>query len=270
MNESGAPTPFEQFLVTAAREYNDGEVTFVGFHWPMLAARIARLTHAPDLVVVYECGVIEDALTPVLSTSPSDLRAAFASPYCGTSVDALYGWLGRGRVTRTMLEAPIVDRRGNVNTTVVGDYDAPKVRLPGSGGGTELAALGRGLTLLCASSSARSFPERTVDYVTSPGYLRRPGERDAGGYPAGTGPKVLLTPLGRFTIDDDAGIAVDALHPGVTWTQAQECFAWFDAAPPAPPRVLPDVTDAELHAVRRVLEDARVSRYTLPGEGRAA
>lgn len=140
---TGHATPFESFLVTAAREFVDGEVTFVGFHWPMLAARIARRTHAPDLVVVYECGVVEDTETPVLATSPSDLRAAVGSPYAGSSLDALYGWLGRGRVTRTFLEAPIVDRRGNVNTTVVGSYDAPRVRISGSGGGTELAALGR-------------------------------------------------------------------------------------------------------------------------------
>jgi glutaconate CoA-transferase subunit B len=258
------PTPFERFLVTSAREFVDGEVTFVGFHWPMLAARVARRTHAPDLVVVYECGVVEDAGTPVLATSPSDLRAAVGSPYWGTSIDALYGWLGRGRVTRTFLEAPIVDRRGNINTTVVGPYDAPRVRIAGSGGGTELAALGAGLTLLCASAHPRSFPERTVDYITSPGYLRGEGERDERGYPPDTGPRLLVTPLGRFTVDDRCGITVDALHEGVTWAEARRCFSWLPPEPPTPRPVLPPPTDRELAAVRAVLGEARAAHYVLP------
>ncbi|WP_166459474.1 CoA-transferase [Amycolatopsis pithecellobii] len=263
-------TLFERFLVTAAREYADEDVAFVGFHWPMLAARIARRTHAPNLVAVYESGVVEDAATPTLSTSPSDLRAAVGSPYWGTCFDALCGWLARGRVTRTVLGAPIVDRRGNVNTTVVGDYDAPRVRLPGSGGGTELAALGRGLTLLSTSTSARGFPRRIVDYITSPGYLREPGERRAHGYPDGTGPKVLITPLGRFAVNDADGITADALHTGVTWAQARECFTWFPAEPPASLRVLPDPSEQELAAAHAVLDEARASHYLLPGEGRAA
>lgn len=264
------PTPFEHFLVTAAREFVDGEVTFVGFHWPMLAARIARRTHAPDLVVVYECGVVEDAETPTLSTSPSDLRSAVGSPFVGTSLDALYGWLGRGRVRRTFLEAPIVDRRGNVNTTVVGSYDTPRVRISGSGGGTELAALGRGLTLLCASTHPRSFPEATVDYITSPGYLRRPGERAELGYPAGTGPQVLVTPLGRFTLDDREGIAVQALHEGVTWDRARACFRWLPAQPSAPPPTLAAPDAHELAVARSVLAEARTAHYVLPDEGVAA
>jgi glutaconate CoA-transferase subunit B len=263
------PTPFERFLVTAARELVDGEVAFVGFHWPMLAARVARRTHAPDLVVVYECGVVEDAAAPALATSPSDLRAAAGSPYCGTSLDALYGWLGRGRVTRTLLEAPIVDRRGNINTTVVGPYDTPRVRIAGSGGGTELAALGPGLTLLCASTHPRSFPEQTVDYITSPGYLRREGERAERGYPDGSGPRVLVTPLGRFTVDDRAGIAADALHPGVTWERARVCMTWLPAEPLPPTRELPEPTGTELAAVRAVLAEARAAHYVLPAEAGA-
>jgi glutaconate CoA-transferase, subunit B len=229
----------------------------------MVAARVARRLHAPDLVVVYEAGVVEDQITPELSTSPSDLRAAARSAFCGSSLDALYGQLGRGRVNRTVLEAPIVDRRGNVNTSVVGSYDQPKVRLPGSGGGTELGAFGRGLTLLSASSEARSFPEH-VDYITSPGYLHAPGERRRLGYPSGRGPKVLITPLGRFTIGDVSGVEPEALHPGVTWDQMRSTCTWLPAQASVDIRELPAPTPAELEVVRGVLRDARQTAYRLP------
>lgn len=255
--------PFERFLLTAAHELHDGEVCFVGFHWPMVVARIARRLHAPNLVVVYEAGVVEDSLTPQLSTSPSDLRSAVGSAYCGGAIDALYGQLGSGRVERTVLEAPIVDRRGNVNTTAVGPYDQPTVRLPGSGGGTELASLGRGLTLLSASSNARSFPEQ-VDYVTSPGYLGAAGQRRRLGYPAGRGPEVLITPLGRFSIDDAHGIAPVALHPGVTWAGVRDVFVWLPEEPPEVLSTLAEPSMTELEVVRGVLRDAEESHYRIP------
>ncbi|MEV7230743.1 CoA-transferase [Polymorphospora sp. NPDC051019] len=256
--------PFEWFLINAAREFRDGEVTFVGFHWPMVAARIARHLHAPDLVVVYECGIVEDRLTPQLSTSPSDLRAAVGAPMCGGSMDALYSWLGRGRVARTFLEAPIVDRRGNVNTTVVGDYDRPTVRLPGSGGGTELGSLGRGLVLLSTGDRARAYPER-VDYVTSPGHLSGPGERERLGYPAGRGPEVLLTPLGRLTFDSREGFVPAALRPGVSWQEARACFRWLREEP-GELSELPEPTAEEVAATRHVLREAREMRYRLPAD----
>lgn len=254
---------FGQFLITAAREVTDDDVALVGFHWPMVATRIARLTHAPNVTAVYESGVVETVLTPELPTSPADLRAAAGSAYCGSSTDALFAWLGRGRVTRTLLEAPIVDRRGNVNTTVVGPYDRPAVRMPGSGGGTELASMGRGLTLLTASQDPRSFPER-VDYITSPGYLRAPGDRQRYGYPDDRGPRTLITPLGRFCIDDTDGVRVEAVHEGVTTRDLRACFRWLDAAPPKVLPVLPAPTAAEVNALAQVLDSARRSHYRLP------
>lgn len=255
--------PFEQFLLTAAREFKDGTVCFVGFHWPMVAARIARLLHAPNLVVVYENGIVEDGLTPELATSPSDLRVAEGAPVSGGSIEALYGWLGSGRVQHTVLEAPIVDRRGNVNTTVLGTYDDPKVRLPGSGGGTELGSLGRGLTLVCASSHRRSYPER-VDYITSPGYLRASGQRRRLGYPDDRGPKILITPLGRFTLSDESGIEADAVHANVLWNDVREVFTWLPQSEPDDLRELPTPSHEELRAVRAVLEEAQRSLYRLP------
>lgn len=254
------PHPFERFLLTAAKEFRNGDICFIGFHWPMVAARIARRLHAPDLVCVYEAGVIEDSLTPELSTSPSDLRSAVGAAYCGGAIDALYGELGSGVVERTVLEAPIVDRRGNVNTSVVGSYDQPRVRLPGSGGGTELGALGRGLTLLCGSVHPRSFPLR-VDYITSPGHLDAAGQRERLGYPVGRGPKVLITPLGRFVIDDTDGVQADAVHEGVSAADLSSAMTWLSEPTTTQ---LPDATADEIDVVRAVLDEARASGYRLP------
>lgn len=256
-----APFEFVRFLVTAAREFSEDDVCFVGFHWPMVAARIARRLHAPSLTVVYEAGVVEDTLTPELSTSPSDHRSAVDSPMCSGSLDALYAWLNRGRVTRTFLEAANVDRRGNVNTTVIGDYADPTVRMPGSGGGTELGSFGRGLTLLSPSTAPRNFPE-AVDYITSPGYLDRPGRRAENGYPP-RGPEKLLTPLGEFSFDDESGLTVRSLHHGVTGDDVRACFRWIDSVEPTADPIAPP-TAREIEAVHHVLDEAAAMRYLMP------
>lgn len=257
------PTRFERLLVTGARLLAPDGVYFVGFHWPMLIMRIARRLHAPSAFVVYEDGIVEDRLTPVLPTSPSDLTAADGAATCAGSLEALYMWLGGGRVDMALLDAPIVDRRGNVNSTVVGDYERPKVRLAGSGGGTELAGLARSLMLVSSSANPRSYPER-VDYVTSPGYLGGRGERARLGYRAGTGPTWLVNPLGLFGFADEE-VAVCALHPGVDPDEVRAAFSW-PLEPPDPVRRLPEPTAAELAATRAVLEEAVKRRYRLPEE----
>lgn len=220
-----AASRFEMMLWTAAREIRNESVIFVGFHWPMIAARIARRLHAPDLVVVYENGVVEDRLTPVVPTSPCDLVVANGSPMCASSVEALYFYLGAGMLDAVLLEAPNVDRFGNVNTSVIGDYTRPAVRLPGSGGGTELAALGRNLILIGPATDPRHFPER-VDYVTSPGYLDGGRRREELGYPRGSGPSCLITPLGRFVFDlESRELVAAAVHAGVTRDELLEASA---------------------------------------------
>jgi glutaconate CoA-transferase subunit B len=252
---------FERTLITGARLLEPRGVYFVGFHWPMLIMRIARRLHAASATVVYEDGIVEDRLTPTLPTSPSDLTAAEGAPVCAGSLEALYMWLGRGRVDMALLDAPIVDRRGNVNTTAVGDYEHPKVRLAGSGGGTELAGLGRSLMLVSASADPRGYPE-AVDYVTSPGYLGARGDRERLGYRPGTGPTWLVNPLGLFDFRDEE-VRLVALHPGVDAAQVAVTFAWM-AAPADEPERLPEPSAEELAATRAVLAEARERRYRLP------
>lgn len=256
-----AATLFEKMLVTGARCIADGSVHFVGFHWPMVMARVARRLHAPNAIIVYENGIVEDRLTSIFPTSPCDLVAAEGATACATSVDALYMWLGSGRVETTLLEAPIVDRYGNVNTTAVGPYSKPKVRLPGSGGGTELGSLGRGLVLVNASTNKRSYPER-IDYITSPGYLGGAREREALGYKPGTGPKTLVNPLGMCKFDENGEMVIAALHAGVSEADAKASFGWPIRAVNL--EVLPEPTEFELGIVRQELEHAKKRYYLLP------
>jgi glutaconate CoA-transferase subunit B len=257
-----AATRFERMFLTGARHIKDGSVLFVGFHWPMLMSRIARRLHAPNIVVVYENGIVEDRLTPVLPTSPCDLTSAVGATTCSSSLEALYMWLGAGRVQMTLVEAAIVDRFGNINTTAVGPYLNPKVRLPGSGGGTELSSLGRDLVLVSASTNARSYPDR-VDYITSPGYLGGGDERARLGYKPGTGPRTLINPLGRFEFDAQGEMYAAALHEGVAPEDVRKTFLWpirvrDDFA------VLPGPTAEELKIIRSELAHAKERFYLLP------
>ena len=255
---------FEQMLVTGAKLVDNDAVVFVGFHWPMLMARIARRIHAPEVVVVYENGIVEDRLTSVFPTSPCDLTAAENAPACAGSVEALYMWLGAGRVTMTMLEAAIIDRYGNINTTAIGAYDRPVVRLPGSGGGTELASLGRNLLLVSASTNGRSYPDK-VDYITSPGYLTGRKAREHFGYKNDTGPKMLVNPFGIFKYDESGEMFAAQLHRGVTEREVATTFGWpirLDVGT----RILPEPTTAELAIVRQEIAHAKRRLYSMPQE----
>lgn len=258
------PTRFERMLLTGARRIADGTVLFVGFHWPMLMARIARRLHAPNIVVVYENGIVEDRLTSILPTSPSDLTAAEDAPACAGSIESLYMWLGAGRVQMTLLEAVIVDRFGNINTTCVGPYERPTVRLPGSGGGTELSSLGRELMLVSAGTAKRGYPDR-VDYITSPGYLGGAGQREAAGYPAGTGPKVLVNPLGLFSFGAGGEMYAAQLHPGVTAQEVRDAFGWPIRIALEGPE-LPEPGLHEIDVVREEIGHARARHYIMPDE----
>ena len=255
-------TRFEQMFLTGARCIKDGAVLFVGFHWPMLIARIARRLHAPNIVIVYENGIVEDRLTPILPTSPCDLTAAEQATTCAGSLETLFMWLAAGRVEMTLAEAAIVDRYGNINTTAVGPYLQPKVRLPGSGGGTELSSLGRDLLLVSASANKRSYPA-SVDYITSPGYLGGGGERERLGYKPGTGPKALVNPLGIFRFDENGEMYAAELHAGVSPDEVRATFGWPIKVQPGC-KVLPEPTAHELTIIREELAHAKKRYYLMP------
>jgi glutaconate CoA-transferase subunit B len=196
----------EMMTVAAARELRDGEVCFVGIGLPSTAANLARGRHAPDVVLIYESGTIGSKPTRLpLSIGDGDLAETADAV---VSVPEIFNyWLQGGRIDVGFLGAAQIDREGNLNSTVIGSYDAPTVRLPGAGGAPEIAALtGRVITII--RQSERTFVG-ALDFTTS----------------LGTDGQVVITDLGVLR-RIDGELMLCALHPGVTLEQARGATAW--------------------------------------------
>lgn len=218
-----AYTPDEMMAVVAARELHDGDVVFVGIGLPNLACNLARATHAPHLVLIYESGAVgavPDRL-PVSIGDPSLVAGALM--VCGMA-DVFQFMLQNGRIEVGFLGAAQIDRWGNINTTVIGAYDHPKIRLPGSGGAAEIATHAR-RTLVIAKLNRRAFPE-SVDFITSPGHMCRGVRRDPVALP-GAGPVKVITDRGLLEPDPATGeLVLTALYPGVTVDDVTSNVGW--------------------------------------------
>jgi glutaconate CoA-transferase subunit B len=209
--------------VAAARELTGNTRCFVGIGLPSTAANVARRTHAPDLVLVYESGTI--------GAKPDRLPLSIGDGILAETADAVVSvpemfnyWLQPGRVDVGFLGAAQIDRFANINTTVIGDYRDPKVRLPGAGGAPEIAA-SCGRVIVIVRQSRRAFVER-VDFVTSVGFGRGPGDRERLGL-RGRGPVLVITDLGVLEPDPaTCELTMTRLHPGVTAEQAREATGW--------------------------------------------
>jgi glutaconate CoA-transferase subunit B len=212
----------ELMTINAARLLRDGDVVFVGVGLPNLACNLARRTHAPNLTMIYEAGVVgaQPARLP-LSIGDPTLVSGAASVCSMYEIFAFY--LQRGLIDVGFLGGAQIDRFGNVNATVIGDYDRPKVRLPGSGGAAEIAAWAN-RTYLLAPHQKRRFPER-CDFVTGAGYLSGGGARAAAGLRGG-GPQAVVTDLGLLEPDESGELTLTALHPGVSVEQARANTGW--------------------------------------------
>src|SRR5918997_7000649 len=160
-------TPAEMMTAVAARELRDGEVVFVGIGLPNLACNLARAIHAPNLVLIYESGAV-GAVPERLPVSVGDPALVTGSLMVCSMADVFQLFLQNGRIDVGFLGGAQVDRYGNINTTVLGEYHRPAVRLPGSGGAPEIAIHAR-RTLVVARLDKRAFPE-SVDFITSPGH----------------------------------------------------------------------------------------------------
>src|SRR5688572_14370327 len=168
----------------AARELHDGEVVFVGIGLPNLACNLARETHAPNLVLIYESGAV-GAVPERLPVSIGDPALVTGSLMICSMADVFQCFLQNGRIQVGFLGGAQIDRWGNINTTVVGPYASPKVRLPGSGGASEIAVHAQ-RTLVISKLSKRAFPAE-VDFITSPGMRCHGKSRKELGLP-GAGP----------------------------------------------------------------------------------
>ena len=223
VSADGQYTTDEMMTVAAARELRDGAVCFVGIGLPSEAANLARATHAPNCVLVYESGTI-GAKPEVLPLSIGDGVLAERADSVVSVPEIFNYWLQAGRIDVGFLGGAQVDRYGNINTTVIGPYDSPKVRLPGAGGAPEIAASAKEV-IMVLKHRARSFVER-LDFVTSVGHRHGGDSRAELGYP-GSGATAIITDLGILRPDPQTKeLTLVALHPGATVEEAREATGW--------------------------------------------
>ena len=242
-------SPSELMTVNAARLLRDGDVVFVGVGLPNLACNLARRLHAPNLVMIYEAGVVgaQPARLP-LSIGDPTLVSGAASVCSMYEIFAFY--LQRGLIDVGFLGGAQIDRYGNVNATVIGDYARPKVRLPGSGGSAEIAAWAN-RTYLLTPHQKRRFPEK-CDFVTGAGFLAGRTARAASGVRGG-GPQAVVTDIGLLEPDADGELTLVALHPGQTAEKAKANTGWDLKVAPAL-RLTDPPTAEELRLLREELD----------------
>jgi glutaconate CoA-transferase subunit B len=216
-------TPNEMMTVAAARALRNEDVCFVGIGMPSAASNLARLTHAPGITLIYESGTI--ATKPeVLPLSIGDGELCETALTTVSVPEMFRYWLQGGRITVGFLGGAQIDRFANLNTTVVGDYHKPKVRLPGGGGAPEIAS-SCGEIFIIMNQSKRSFVEK-LDFITSMGHGDGGDHRARLGL-ATKGPTRLITDLCIFEPDRETReMMVASIHPGVTREQIEENTAW--------------------------------------------
>ena len=212
-------TPTELLACVAAKMLEDRKSVFVGTGLPMIASMLAQRTHAPNLLIVFEAGGIGPQI-PVLPISVGDSRTFYRAVAASSMHDSMSisqaGYLDYG-----FLGAAQIDMYGNINTTIIGDWEKPKVRLPGSGGANDVGSLCQ-RTIIIMRQDKRRFVEK-VDFITTPGYLDGPGARERAGLPEGSGPYRVITQLGVYGFDEETKrMKLLAVHPGVTINDVKE------------------------------------------------
>jgi glutaconate CoA-transferase subunit B len=244
-----AYTADEMMTVAAARQLHNGTVCFVGIGLPSTAANLARFTHAPDVVLIYESGTL-GAKPDRLPLSIGDGMLADTADTVVSVPEVFNYWLQPGRIDVGFLSAAQIDRYANINTTVIGnDYRHPTVRLPGAGGAPEIAASCRE-GVVVVRQTLRTFVDR-VDFVTSVGFGQGPGDRQRLGL-RGSGPRVVITDLGVLTPDPETcELTLVSVHPGATVEQAKAATGWALAVSPDLSTTDPPTAE-ELTVLRRL------------------
>lgn len=239
-------TPQELMVVCAAREIRDGEVVFVGMRLPLLAFALAKRTHAPNATGLFENGLVRDApsaeLLFTMGDAPNILGAEWA-----TRTSALMGLLAQGCANLGFVGGAEVDRYGNLNTSYIGERAHPQVKLPGSGGGADIASLAGRLAIIMAHERKR-FPDR-VSYITSPGYGDGDDWRVRVGLPRG-GPAAVITTLAVLGFTQDTHeMELRSWHPGSSAEDVRANTGWdLHVAPDA--RETPPPSADELRIIR--------------------
>lgn len=215
MSETASQYSDSEIMVCiAARLMKDGTTAFIGTGIPMLAASLAQRLYTPNLITVFEfggVGPIMEELPMAVGESRTFHRGLVATGICECMETAQRGFIDCG-----FLGGAQIDRYGNLNTTVIGPYYPPKVRLPGSGGGNDVGSLCWSTVAIMRHDKRRFVPK--LDFLTTPGYLSGPGARQAAGLPAGTGPTNVVSTLALLGYDheDTCRMTLEAVYPGVT------------------------------------------------------
>ena len=210
----------ELMVVEASRYISDGDTVMVGTGMPMVASLFAQKSHAPDMCYIVETGPVAPEVIPT-PISVTDSRVMYRAVRLGSLLDALGGVLQRGLADVAFLGGAQIDQFANVNSTVIGDYEHPKVRFPGSGGANDMASHAARI-LIITRHEKRRFPQR-CDYITSPGYIDGPEGRKNAGLPVPYPDIFVITDLCVMAVDKSQGrLAVEKLMPGVTMEQVRE------------------------------------------------
>jgi len=243
-----AYSPTELLASVAAGLLEDNSSVFVGTGLPMIASMLAQRTHAPNLLIIFEAGGIGPQV-PVLPISVGDSRT-FHRAVAASSMHDVMSASQAGYVDYGFLGAAQIDPYGNLNTTVIGAWDHPTVRFPGSGGANDVGSL-CWKTIIVMRQDRRRFVEE-LDFLTTPGYLDGPGAREAAGLPAGTGPYRVITQLGLFDFDETTKrMRLVATHPGVSVNDVQQATG-FELVIPDRVVTTDPPTDAALAAMRDI------------------
>ena len=215
----GEFSTLEIMAVCGAKAIKNGENVFVGTGLPMIAAMLAKRTHAPKAKIIYEAGFI-DSNAKDLSLSIADSRLGYKAAAAIGLIETLGILLQGGRVDVGFVGAAQIDEYGNINTTYIGDYENPIVRLPGSGGGNDIVSSAKRIVIIMTHQK-RKFVKK-LDYMTSPGHLDGPGARKREGL-LGGGPSLVITNLCQMDFDEKTKrLRLKTVHPGVTVEQVLE------------------------------------------------
>ena len=243
--------PDELMVIEASRYISDGDVVMVGTGLPMVASLLALKGHAPNMCYVVETGPIAPEVIPTPS-SVSEARVMYRAVRHGSLLEALGGILQRGLADVGFIGGAQIDQFANVNSTVIGDYRSPKVRLPGSGGANDIASHAKRV-LIIARHERRRFPER-CDYITSPGYIDGPHGRKNAGLPVPYPDVFVITDMAVMSIDKSVGrLEVDKLVPGVSSERLRENTG-FDPAMTRPVATVEPPTQRELRLLREEVD----------------
>ncbi len=209
----------EMMICAAARNLEDGKSVAVGTGAPCAASMLAQKAYAPNLVIIFEAGGVAPLL-PTMPISVGDSRTFHKAVMASGMCDVMET-IQRGMVDYCFLGGAQIDMYGNLNSTVIGDWERPRVRFPGSGGANDFGSLAWRIMVI-TPQDARRFVER-VDFITTPGYLDGPGARERAGLPAGTGPFKVITDMAVMGFDPESKrMRVESIHRGYTFHDVQE------------------------------------------------